>query len=374
MFNKNNFITKHPKLANLILLLVVSAISLAALFGIAKIEIFQDFSGGEKYSLSDKVVYALRCNNRRHIKLRELSPNQDLIRTPIQKYDTLEYKKYHLRTDKDGIIQPSFVHKDPDLQMFFLGGSTTECEMVDEEFRFPYLAGRKLEEALKIKVNSDNAARSGNNSLHSIDILLNKLLPYNPDIVVMMQNINDLSTLIYEGTYWNNNKTISPIDCGQKNTSKIRRSSDEWDGSIWYNRVIANKKEQDRLVEQFRENLQLFINICRAKNIIPVLLTQPNRVVKDHEFSTGRGKNVDKIYKELYARFSNTIKQIGIKENVLVIDLEKKVPSDKKYIYDVVHVNKEGSIMEAKEISHQLAIYLQKIHFKPNTKLSTSNQ
>jgi len=365
---KNNFFEKYPKLANFLLAFIATAMSLVALFYVTKIDIFQDYPGGEKYSLSDKAVYAARCNNRRHIKLRELEPNQDLIRTPIQKYETLEYKQYHLRTNKDGIIEPSFVHKNPDLQMFFLGGSTTECETVDEEFRFPYLAGRKLEKALKIKVNSDNAARSGNNSLHSIDILLNKLVAYNPDIVVMMENINDLSTLMYEGTYWNNNKTISPIDCAQKNTSKIRRSSDEWDGSIWYNRVIADSKEQDRLVEQYRQNLQLFINICRAKNIIPVLMTQPNRVVKDSEFKTGRGENIDKIYTGLYTRFSNTIKQVGIKENVLVIDLEKKVPSDKKYIYDVVHVNKEGSIIEADEIAHQMEIYLKKIHFKGTSK------
>ncbi len=368
MTSQNNFLEKYPKLATFILSSTITVISLATLFYVVRIEILQDYKGGEKYSLANKVVYATRCNNGCHIKLRELQPNQDFVRIPDQKYETLEYKEYHLRTDKDGIIEPSFIHKNPDLQMFFLGGSTTECENVDEEFRFPYLAGRKLEEALKIKVNSDNAARSGNNSLHSIDILVNKLLPYNPDIVVMMHNINDLSILMYEGSYWNDNKTISPINCAKKNTRNAIRSSDQWNGSIWYNKVINDPKEQDRLVEQYRQNLQLFINICRAKNIIPVLLTQPNRVVKDPEFSTGRGKDIDVIYKKLYTRFSDTIKQIGVKENILVIDLEKKVPSDKKYIYDVVHVNKEGSVMEADEISRQMAIYLKKINFKPKTK------
>ena len=65
--------------------------------------------------------------------------------------------------------------------------------------------GRRLEEALTVKVNSYNAARSGNNSLHSINILLHKLMPLKPDIVVMMHNINDLVALLYEQTYWNNN-------------------------------------------------------------------------------------------------------------------------------------------------------------------------
>ena len=368
---KNNFFTKRPKLATFIIASVASFICLGALYFVVRMDIFQDYQGGEKYSLADKAFYAVRCNNRRHVKLRELEPNQDYIRIPVQKFETLEYKKYHLRTDENGIIEPSFVHKDPDLQMFFLGGSTTECETVDEQFRFPYLAGRNLEKSLNIKVNSDNASRSGNNSLHSIDILINKLLPYNPDMVVMMHNINDLSTLFFEGSYWNENSTIAPIDCAKKSFKNIRKSHDQWDASIWQNRIIGSAKEQDKLVEQFRQNLQLFINICKAKNIIPVLMTQPNRIVNDPEFSIGRGKakgdNVDVVYKNLFTRFSQTIKQTGARENVLVIDLEAKVPSDKKYIYDVVHVNKEGSVMEAEEISHQLEIYLKKIHFHSKT-------
>ena len=30
-------------------------------------------------------------------------------------------------------------------------------------------------------------------------------MPLSPDIVVMMENINDLVALLYEKTYWNNN-------------------------------------------------------------------------------------------------------------------------------------------------------------------------
>jgi len=51
----------------------------------------------------------------------------------------------------------------------------------------------------------------GNNSLHSIDILVNKVIPIKPDIVVMMHNINDLVTLIYDQTYWGKNPTRKPI-------------------------------------------------------------------------------------------------------------------------------------------------------------------
>lgn len=363
MIVNNNFFEKYPKLATFIFSFIIIAIGFSMIFYVVRIDFLQDYQGGKKYSIVDKIIYAIRCNNERNIRLRELKPNHDYTRIPAEKYETLEYKEYHLRTDQNGIIKPSFIHKNPDLQIFFQGGSTTECETVDEEYRFAYLTGRNLERNLKIKVNSDNAAKSGNNSLHSINILVNKLLPYHPNIVVMMHNINDLSALFYEGTYWNNNKTIAPISCAMKNTKNIKKG-DEWSNSDWQNKILNSKVEQDKIVEQFRQNLKLFINVAKAKNIIPVLMTQANRIESDPDFKTGRGREVDVIYKKLYIKFNQIIRDIGKQENILVIDLAKKIPSDKKYIYDVVHLNKVGSIMAADEISRQLESYLRNINFR----------
>jgi len=92
-----------------------------------------------------------------------------------------------------------------------LGGSTTECVYVDEDNRFPYLVGRLLERQTHLKVNSYNAGRSGNNTLHCINVLINKVVNLEPDIVVLMENINDLAILMYDKTYWNNNPSRSPL-------------------------------------------------------------------------------------------------------------------------------------------------------------------
>ena len=127
-----------------------------------------------------------------------------------QNYDTLVTKKYLLRIDDDGFIVPSKKYANPDMSIVFLGGSTTECRYVAEDHRFPYLAGVLLEQQTGIKINSYNAARSGNHSLHSLDILLNKVIPLKPDIVVMLHNINDLVVLLYESSYWNP-KSSKPV-------------------------------------------------------------------------------------------------------------------------------------------------------------------
>ncbi|MCE3255462.1 MAG: hypothetical protein K0R25_956 [Rickettsiaceae bacterium] len=352
-----SFFEKNPKIATFIFSSIIVAAFAALLAVILKINFLQDYEGGEKYSILDKAIYQIRCNGERNIRLRELNPNRDYVRIPDGKFETLEDKKYILRSDKDGMVKPSFIHKNPDLQIFFLGGSTTECETVDEEFRFPYLTGRLLEEKLKAKINSDNAARSGNNSLHSINILINKILPYNPDIVVMMHSINDLTSLFYEGSYWNDNKTIAPISCAKKH-SDSKKNYDQWEGSNWQQKVVNDKAEQDKLVKMFKENLKIFINVSRAKNITPVLMTQANRVENKPDFTSGRGLQTDIVYKKLYTRFNQTIRDIGKAENILVIDLARKIPSDKKYIYDPVHLNKAGSVMAAEEIAEKLSIYI----------------
>jgi hypothetical protein len=68
-----------------------------------------------------------------------------------------------------------------------------------------------LEKKSGLRVNAYNAAMAGNNSLHSINILLNKVIPLQPNIVFMMHNINDLAILLHEDSYWNKNKYKSDL-------------------------------------------------------------------------------------------------------------------------------------------------------------------
>jgi hypothetical protein len=106
--------------------------------------------------------------------------------------DGLEQKPYQVRTDADGFMLPYNIYDKPDLTLVFLGGSTVACIYVDEDQRFPHLAGQLLEQKTGKKITSINSGVGGNNSLHSIDVLLNKIIPIKPDVVVMMHNINDL--------------------------------------------------------------------------------------------------------------------------------------------------------------------------------------
>ena len=152
---------------------------------------------------------------RRYINLREILPLIDTVDVPpdkaVRESDGLVQKPYRVRTDARGFMLPYNRYEKPDLTLIFLGGSTVACIYVEEENRFPYLVGNLLEQKTGKKITSINSGVGGNNSLHSLDILLNKLIPARPDVVVMMHNINDLVALIYDQTYWSKNPTRAAI-------------------------------------------------------------------------------------------------------------------------------------------------------------------
>jgi len=322
---------------------------------------------------------------RRYIRLREYRPlTQMRLRFPtahLRFTDNVFTKTYKLDIDANGFIKPSQKYAHPDLSLVFLGGSTTECMYVDEDQRFPYLVGNILEKEVGKKINSYNGGLSGNNSLHAIDLLINKVIPLDPRVVVFMENINDLSTLLYEKTYWSRNTTRAPLETLKKvklvgkflkeiliphinfayrnlMNTLFSRNGDEFAGAR------SKKLEVDRskLGRQFAANLQIIVDVCRDWGITPVLMTQANRIT-DHpdpvvaayvgQYGTDTGISYQD-FKALYDLFNGTIRQVGKKNGILVIDLAREVPPSKKYLYDMVHFNDAGSEYAAKIIAAQL--------------------
>jgi hypothetical protein len=321
----------------------------------------------------------------RYIKLTEYRPLTNFMfpfpqdQQPFT--DNVFMKKYPLNVDSDGFIRPSRKYAQPDLSLVFLGGSTTECMFVDEENRFPFVAGVILEQETGKKINSYNGGMSGINTLNCIDILVNKVLPLKPRVVVFMENINDLSTLLYEGTYWNKNTWRSPIQTLHKRESLALLLKEIYIPNItaaYKNLTLTllrgeqdqfaayrGKKPQvdkDKLNQEFAMNLQTIVDICKVRGIIPVLMTQANRitdrpdqVVKTYVGRFGEHASLGyKDFKEIYDSFNATIRQVGQRNQVLVIDLAAEIPPDKTYIYDMVHLNDTGSRYAAGLIAARL--------------------
>lgn len=332
---------------------------------------------------------------RRYINLREYQPFLDVVDIPPDKArreaDGLEKKSYRVRTDGNGFILPYNHYAKPDFTLVFLGASTTACIYVDEESRFPALVGNLLEQQTGKRVTSYNSGVGGNNSLHSLDILLNKIIPLKPNVVVMMHNINDLVALIYDKTYWSKNPTRQPIIdyklykdlTGIKAISTLARDTYIPNLHVAFrslSKKIFGKKATDpedefahvrgkkivfeaaQILDEFKMNLQTFINICSARKITPVLMTQFNRYKADpdpkiKEAMQGFEKDAKisaPAFKEIYDKFNEAIVEVGRKNGVLVIDLAHLIPQKSEYMYDVVHLKTAGSQLAARIISEKL--------------------
>jgi hypothetical protein len=321
----------------------------------------------------------------RYIKLAEYRPLTRFMlpfdRNLLPFTDNAFTKKYPLNIDKDGFIMPSRKYDRPDLSIVFLGGSTTECMYVDEENRFPYLAGVILERETGRKINSYNGAMAGTNSLNAIDTLVNKVLPMNPQVVVFMENINDMSTIIYDGTYWNQKTWRSPIHTVEKRKAVRQLLAEIWFPNLQgaylnltrtllrgevdqFGHYRGKKLDVDKakIHREFDMNLQTIVEICKIRRITPVLMTQgnritekPDRVVAEYLNRWGEQPGLSyREFKELYDSCTAIIREVGRRNRVLVIDLAAAVPPDKNHFYDMVHFNDNGSKYAAGLIAAKL--------------------
>ncbi|MBN2329422.1 MAG: SGNH/GDSL hydrolase family protein [Candidatus Omnitrophica bacterium] len=364
-----------------------------SVFLIAAVEMVLSITEGSQ-------IYTTSMRKMRMICLREHPPGGRFSIQPdadyLQKTDSLDDKIYKFDIDERGFIQPSRVYEDPDVEMVFLGGSTTECMYVSEDKRFPYLAGRNLSARTGKKINAYNGGVSGNHSLHSIDVLLHKALPMRPAAVLLLHNVNDLNILLYEGGYWNSNPTRSLIEDveiseGEEYPTLLRRMKNIVRYTIphLYRRAFLLKKQwrrgdespignpqQDEFAHlrgrkiqydeafmrrEFRRNLEWFVDIVRDSGSTPILMTQANRF-------TGNPDKVVRInmmdledmgigfeeYKELYDGFNQIIRDVGEDKEARVIDLERMIPKESRYMYDTMHFNDEGSIKAAEIIAAHL--------------------
>ncbi|MDH3691111.1 MAG: SGNH/GDSL hydrolase family protein [Gammaproteobacteria bacterium] len=304
------------------------------------------------------------------VKLRMHHPESDRVldRSVI---DT-DNARVRLRTDKRSYILPSFQYSDPDATVAFLGGSTTECSIVEEELRFPALVSRLLK-ADGLNVNTLNAARSGNTVHDSLNVFINHVSFDSPDVVVLMHASNDIGILSHARDY--RSRTGHPVStrdlakwAAQMASQKFyffalirhvatttRAQGGQVDRTDWR---YSQQPFDDELARAFRQKLLAFVQVSRALEIEPVLMTQPfsgstNALTPDWLNGTAQDQ------------FNIIIREVGKDQRVLVIDLveylQQNVPDwdePMAVFYDAIHVTDRGSQLYATHISSKLKMLL----------------
>lgn len=384
--SKSSWISKNPKKTGLIITFAILLISLLIIDRL--IYYFQEI---EEHNEPNIV---------RAIRLREHHPGKNIIIHPDQYYlantDNLVVQDYPFRIDQNGFILPHNNYDNPDHKIVFIGGSTTECMYVTENNRFPYLTGQIIEEKTNQQINSYNAGVSGNSSIHSLDILLNKIIPKKPDIVVIMHAMNDYAILAYDHSYWPVGTPRSELITINDYFPKMPKETflwhfkslfriiypniyqrihllkeniihpqdqqqtkpwDEWAGR----RHMIKERDFDSMQREFNWALQMLVTACKTYDIIPVLMTQANRlkenpdevILKSMEPMLSAGITYE-TFKEEYDRFNEIVREIAKTNEIPLIDLAKLIPQENKYLYDTFHYNDNGSKFVANIIAEEL--------------------
>ena len=338
----------------------------------------------------------------RSIVLRELNPNQYASIRPNNNYmkdvENLEQIDYEINIDKDGFIKTgNQVESNPDIKILFLGGSTTETLYVPEMNRFPSVVERSLRSKLTQTINVFNGGVSGNNSMHSIFALLAKGIPLEPNYVVLMHNINDFALLSKTESYWiaprsravlvkNNDGKFSTIEDSSRNIffNLIKTAKNMLAPNLYtylrprlFADITLHRDEfagftknyidldLDLMESRFRSSITSFVNISRAWNIKPILMTQGNRIDHNLEYFQKwvvryqRGEMTAREFSDLYARMNQITREVAIQENVTLIDLDSQIPKTNEFLYDTIHLNQAGSILMGELVSKKLAEVIQ---------------
>jgi hypothetical protein len=264
---------------------------------------------------------------------------------------------YYADFDSDGFMKPNQI-SGAKSNIYFLGGSTTECFSMKPEERFPYLVGKYS------KSNSYNGARGGNTTIHSINILLNKVRPKKPDYVVMMHNCNDVIQLINYGSLYIpaiNRSVIEIHSRKYKSIIKIllpgiyEKVKEKMNSE--FSDVSKDGYNYSGILNEYKNNLQIYVSTVRTIGAKPVLMTQFNRLtdnpdedVQKHYESGPFGNLPYKDFLKLYRQANDIIRSM----DCIIIDLDSLVPKTNKYMYDAVHLTPKGSEYVAGIISEIL--------------------
>jgi len=221
------------------------------------------------------------------LRLQSPSTNRVLDRTIINPKNP----KVVFRTDSRGYIMPSSQYKKPDFNIFFLGGSTTECSYVSEKLRFPALVSTYLTK-YKLKVNTFNAAKSGNTLHDSINNLINYIVLDKPDYAIVMHATNDIGVLRNDPTYSTRmGHRVSFVSMGKWLLQKLSGNL-ELVGFIRHvitcyknkaainvgmgkNKPVYIPNLDTSTKNEFVARVNIFVNSSRSLGIVPVIMTQP---------------------------------------------------------------------------------------------------
>lgn len=269
-----------------------------------------------------------------------------------------------------------------------VGGSTTECRFLSDSTTWPFLLGEKLKDSIpNLWVN--NAGIDGHSTFGHLLLMKEYISKLKPKYVLLLTGVNDVETEKPEQfDLMNENK----LQYGSaKAFIKSLLNKTEIGATVFqlYNIRSAYKKglihkdidfkqlkdttytpayiqetmaKQKKYLISYQSRLQEIINLCKANNIKPILLTQPSlhgsyidsttgirMDLKFHESNPGKN---NLLQEQVLEEYNNVVRSFSTQATI--VDLAKRMPKNTIYYYDFIHFNKQGAAKVADILSKEL--------------------
>lgn len=264
-------------------------------------------------------------------------------------------------------------------RVFALGGSTTEDYWNEESLHWPLVLERALHAAGRTDVRVYNAAMSAYSSAHSLVRLEFDLLRYEPDLVLVMHNVNDLTVNYYAAALGRPTDPNYLAKYGLKRFTAVVDESDVVVSRLWHS-VRARARDlfepeppgvPDHYdlgpgLEVFRRNLRNLAALARANGCEILLLTMPvsrSRAKYDSLAALGWKGDAGPLppYERLHSDFdayNRAILEMSRRHEIPVVDMNALFPRNDDLFVDIVHYSKDGVVVFgetlAKSLIHEL--------------------
>lgn len=240
-----------------------------------------------------------------------------------------------------------------------VGGSTTECSLLDDSKTWAHVLQKLLLQNLdNIWIN--NAGIDGCSTFGHQVLLSEHVFKLNPDMIIFLVGVNEMH--VAKSNYGDNFLETAREYKLRKLSQKSELCAFLWNlYRLNYSKKIkaehGSKRELPELAKkEFEEKHEFYLNDQRAykkrlksivkecieRGITPVLVTQPiYNLTEYNRFS-------------FVPFYNQTTIEVGHDNNVFVIDLASKLESIPGYYYDPVHYTNQGAKEVARIIYNDL--------------------
>lgn len=262
-----------------------------------------------------------------------------------------------------------------ELRIFLIGGSTTECLIIDDADSLDAVVQKTLQERVadRKRVRVYNAGVSGDRSDDHVAILTQRIVHLQPDVIVVFAGINDLLAAINGHDYLHLPTQARPpgmllVTESQLGrlayyTAKLNLPSRQIDPEkplvTGYHYGVERQKSAQAASgppvfdpRGYANNLRTLAGVAAGHGVALVFITQQSTWNSDVD-PTARNwhwmLNVDNVrYAEddmhrALERMNDFMRETASSLDVPLYDLAKSMPKSTEFFYDDVHFNTNGA-------------------------------